>query len=201
MLPVWIAIAGGCGYAPLAPGTAGSLAAATLFGAVCYWAATSGHEPELVWVLGTGLTCILVVCALGTWASARAEIFFGRHDDGRIVIDEVAGQWITLLPVLFFLPVLSTDLFSLFFAVVTGFVLFRVFDIWKPGAIRWAERRFTGGWGVMADDIVAGIHGACLLGFGLSYQFGFQSGIWLGTAAVRTTAPVAALKYLEGAWA
>ena len=45
---------------------------------------------------------------------------------------------------------------------MTGFVLFRVFDIWKPGAIRWAERRFTGGWGVMADDIMAGIHGDLL---------------------------------------
>ena len=55
------------------------------------------------------------------------------------------------------------DFLELILAVVTGFVLFRLFDVWKPGAVRWAERRFKGGLGVMADDVVAGIYGAVCL--------------------------------------
>ncbi len=53
--------------------------------------------------------------------------------------------------------------FPFFFEVVTGFVLFRLFDVWKPGAVRWAERRFEGGLGVMADDLVAGLYAALCL--------------------------------------
>ena len=199
--PVWIAVAGGCGYVPLAPGTAGSLAAAILFGVACYGGTRSGggEAGELPLVLSVAGAIILAVCVIGTWASERAEMFFGRHDDGRIVIDEVAGQWITLVPILLFLPALSPDLFSLFFAVVTGFVLFRVFDVWKPGAIRWTERRFEGGWGVMADDIMAGVHGACLLGFGL----------WLWSDTTQTLALTGdlavtgdlAMNFFEGGWA
>jgi phosphatidylglycerophosphatase A len=207
--PVWIAVAGGCGYAPLAPGTAGSLAAAILFGVACYGGTRSGgdevEELPLVLILAVAGAIILAVCVIGTWASGRAEMFFGRHDDGRIVIDEVAGQWITLVPILFFLPALSPDLFSLFFAVVTGFVVFRVFDIWKPGAIRWTERRFEGGWGVMADDIMAGVHGACLLGLGLWLWSDTAPALAL-TGALSVTGALAltgalAMNYFEGGWA
>ena len=56
-----------------------------------------------------------------------------------------------------------SDVSIFFIEVVTAFVLFRLFDVWKPGAIRWAERRFGGGLGVMADDVVAGIYGALSL--------------------------------------
>ena len=88
----------------------------------------------------------------------------------------MAGQWIALLPVAALtalrpgLPMGRAEggsgpVESLLFpgAVVTAFVLFRVFDVWKPGWVRWAERRFDGGWGVMADDLVAGTYAAVLL--------------------------------------
>ena len=92
------------------------------------------------------------------------------------VRDEVVGQLITYLPLTLFD---GDDLSLIFPQVVTGFVLFRLFDVWKPGAIRWAERRFKGGLGVMADDVVAGLYASfclvCLVwGFGL---FGFSFGL------------------------
>ena len=152
----WIAVVGGAGLAPVAPGTTGSLVAALAFFAVAR--ASLGSETAPVALLGTLAVAIVGTFALGTWASGRAERIFGRHDDGRIVVDEVVGQWIALVPVTLFLPRL--DSFSLSVAVVTAFVAFRVFDIWKPGAVRWAERRFEGGLGVMADDVVAGVYGA-----------------------------------------
>ncbi|MEM9177279.1 MAG: phosphatidylglycerophosphatase A [Myxococcota bacterium] len=147
----WIAVVGGAGYAPLAPGTMGSLVAALAFVAAAY-----ALEPGR---LAVGLALAIVATfAVGTWASGRAERRFGRHDDGRIVVDEVVGQWIALAPIVPFLSAL--DSFSRGVAVVTAFVAFRGFDIAKPGAVRWAERRFEGGLGVMADDVVAGVYGA-----------------------------------------
>jgi phosphatidylglycerophosphatase A len=155
---VWLATAGGLGFAPLAPGTVGAAAGVGLFfalaavGAVAYALAT------------------LAVTLVGVWAAGRAEEAFGRKDDGRVVIDEVAGQLLALAPLV---PAVrsSAGLGSLPFGdrwflalVVTGFVAFRVFDIWKPGPVRWAEWRFKGGVGVMADDLVAGALGALVLG-------------------------------------
>jgi phosphatidylglycerophosphatase A len=131
--------------------------------------------PAVAWI---GLEWVylfvtLVLFGVGVWAAGRAEIFFGQHDDGRIVIDEVAGQLITLSPLVFLFsqsasfspdaPRATTELFPFFSWVVTGFVLFRLFDVWKPGPVRWAERRFEGGLGVMADDAVAGAFGAVVL--------------------------------------
>ena len=151
----WIAVVGGAGYAPVAPGTMGSLVATLAFAGAAEAASSSGPVAA-----GLGLA-IVVTFGLGAWASGRAERLFGRHDDGRIVVDEVVGQWLTLAPIVPFLGVL--DSFSLGLVVVTGFVAFRVFDVWKPGAVRWAERRFEGGFGVMADDVVAGVYGALLV--------------------------------------
>jgi phosphatidylglycerophosphatase A len=90
--------------------------------------------------------------ALGVWAAERAERIYGE-DDGRIVIDEVLGQLLTLAPLLWWGPLTWRGL-------VTGFVTFRVLDVWKPGPVGWAERRFDGGLGVVADDVVAGALGA-----------------------------------------
>jgi len=101
--------------------------------------------------------------ALGVWAADGAEAAFGRSDDGRIVIDEVVGQLLTLAPLLWgvagAVPLARNPAW-----LVTGFVTFRVLDIAKPGPIRWAERRFRGGLGVMMDDVVAGVVGAAVLG-------------------------------------
>lgn len=145
-MPVWLATVGGVGFIPVAPGTAGSVVACLIF------LATHGLGPVAHVVLIAGVT------GLGIWASGASEVAFGRADDGRIVIDEVAGQWIALSPQF----VLSA---SLPVVVVTAFVAFRVFDIWKPGPVRWAEQRFDGGLGVMADDVVAGVLAACVSAF------------------------------------
>jgi phosphatidylglycerophosphatase A len=169
-----IAVVGGCGLAPLAPGTVGALAGVVAFVAVTSGLRAAGVSPSLSLAVHGGL--LLLLCVVGTWAAGRAERIFGRHDDGRIVIDEVAGQWVALLPVAVLGPLgpaagvgpvegAVDSVESLLFsgAVVTAFVLFRVFDVWKPGWVRWAERRFDGGWGVMADDLVAGTYAAVLL--------------------------------------
>ena len=93
--------------------------------------------------------------ALGVWAAERAERIYGE-DDGRIVIDEVLGQLLTLAPFLLWRP-------FTFAGLVTAFVTFRLLDIWKPGPVGWAERRFEGGVGVVADDVVAGAIGAVVM--------------------------------------
>jgi phosphatidylglycerophosphatase A len=129
----------GAGFAPVAPGTLGAALAIPIF------VLLSQSFGALILVWGALMTA-------GTWAASEAERAFGRADDGRIVIDEVAGQLLALAP-LCALPAASR---TSFFAVVTGFVAFRGFDIAKPGPVRWAERRFEGGLGVMADDVVAG---------------------------------------------
>ncbi len=150
-----VATALGAGLVPLAPGTVGSLVGVAVFLALA-------ALPGWLFVL-TGLA----LCALGVWAAALAEQWYGRVDDGRIVIDEVAGQVIALSPLLVLRPV------SLFSGLVTGFVAFRVLDIWKPGPVRWAERGIGGGAGVMADDIVAGALAALMVGaLGLLGVFG-----------------------------
>ena len=129
----------GAGFAPFAPGTFGSALAVVVFVLLSH----SFAGLALAWG---------ALVAAGTWAAGEAERAFGREDDGRIVIDEVAGQVLALVP-LFALPMASRTNFP---ALVTAFVAFRVFDIAKPGPVRWAERRFEGGVGVMADDLVAG---------------------------------------------
>lgn len=192
----WVAVAAGLGYVPIAPGTAGSLLGVLLFLGFAFGVHAVGMGPLPVAPAGFSLVGsswlpvgsiyllgVVVLFCVGVWASGRAELAFDRHDDNRIVIDEVVGQLITLAPLLFFpfeslaaspvldfgtsVPHLSdaggVDFFPFFLWVVTGFVLFRLFDIWKPGAIRWAERRFEGGLGVMADDGLAGIYAAATL--------------------------------------
>jgi phosphatidylglycerophosphatase A len=150
---VWIATAGGFGYAPVAPGTVGSLAGVLLFLVL----SLPGLPLPAAFALHAGV--LVGVSLLGVWAAGRCESVFGCRDDGRIVIDEGAGQLLALTPVL---PVGAFSRAGLFW-VVTGFVAFRVLDIWKPGPVRWAERRFEGGLGVMADDLIAGGTGALLL--------------------------------------
>jgi phosphatidylglycerophosphatase A len=165
----WVAVAGGFGYVPVAPGTAGSLAGVLVFlVAIVVGAGLSPARFLTLYAVGIALLLLL-----GIRAAGRAEVDFGRRDDGRIVIDEVVGQLVGLAPVAILLaPMMPTDLPAIvagddvsviFFEVVTGFVLFRLFDVWKPGAIRWAERRFEGGLGVMADDMVAGLYAALAL--------------------------------------
>jgi phosphatidylglycerophosphatase A len=141
-----VASAGGAGYLPFAPGTWASALAVAIF--VLF-------SPVGLWQFGLTLVALFF---LGVWAADAAERLLERKDDQRIVIDEVGGQLVALLPLLVLGSPRSLS------ALVTGFVLFRCFDIWKPGPVRWAERRFAGGVGVMMDDLVAGLLSAVALG-------------------------------------
>ena len=78
------------------------------------------------------------------------------HDPSEIVIDEVAGQWIALLPIAFGAANAGVGVTALWPGWVAAFVLFRLFDIWKPGPVGWADRRH-GPLGVMLDDVIAGV--------------------------------------------
>lgn len=154
----WIATVAGVGYLPWAPGTFGSLVGLLLFVPLFYL----GIPLYLLSV--TALTC------LGVWASDQAERLFESEDDNRIVIDEVAGQLLTLTPLVALQALglgpdsgLSPGGVVWLGLVVTGFVLFRWLDIRKPDPVRWAEQHFKGGLGVMADDVVAGLLGAIAL--------------------------------------
>ena len=142
-----MATAGGAGYAPVAPGTFGSAVGVLLY----LLLADLGAFLFGVTLLGLGF--------LGIWASDEAERAFQRKDDGRIVIDEVVGQLLTLAPLVALLPPAGRRAPLWLLAC---FLLFRLLDIWKPGPIAWAERSFSGGGGVMMDDVFAGILG-CLI--------------------------------------
>jgi phosphatidylglycerophosphatase A len=134
-LAVFIATAGYCGYFPYAPGTVGS-AAGLLVYLLVWWTQSPVVEAGL----------IAVVFAAGIWAATIAERFFGGIDPGPIVIDEVLGMLITLA----FMPVGLTT-------ALTGFVLFRIADVFKP----YPAGRFEnlhGGLGVMADDAMAAVY-------------------------------------------
>ena len=137
----FLASAGGIGYAPVAPGTFGSAVGVVLYLPLSYL------HPLLF-----ALT-VVATLSVGIWAADAAERNYGNKDDGRIVIDEVVGQFISLFPLLLLAQpeAMRSPVF-----LVAGFLLFRLFDIWKPGPARWAEQNFPGGMGVMLDDVVAG---------------------------------------------
>ena len=139
-LAVGLATVGPVGFAPIAPGTAGSVVGLGLF-----WLVRSTGSTWLE------VTVLLAVTLVGVVAAYTAEAKYRQQDPGLIVIDEVAGMLVTLLAV----PV------GLGGALI-GFFAFRLFDIVKPFPARQAER-LPGGWGVMTDDLVAGIYAQGLL--------------------------------------
>ncbi|MDQ2088761.1 phosphatidylglycerophosphatase A family protein [Marimonas arenosa] len=123
----------------------------------------------LLYLLGGWLlVAILIPIAFvaGLWATARETAGKDNHDPSEIVIDEVAGQWIALLPVLIgasHAGYTGPDALALWPGWVTAFLAFRFFDILKPGPIGWADRQ-KGPIGVMLDDILAGIAAALVVG-------------------------------------
>ena len=139
-----VATAFGSGYSPFAPGTAGSAVGVLLF-----WPLAASAWP---WQLGA---CV-VVFFVGVAAAGRVARSLGLEDPGLVVVDEVAGQWITLLG-LPFTPAVA----------VAGFLLFRIMDVVKPWPARDLER-LHGGWGIMADDIAAGVMAHLALRAGLA---------------------------------
>lgn len=143
---VWLATWFGCGLMRPAPGTWGTIGALP-FGLLLM---VAGGAPALL--LGA-----LIVTYVGLKVSARFEEMTGTHDNSAIVIDEVAGMWIALLPAAL-VPL----------HVLIAFALFRFFDILKPWPVGWADKKLPGARGVMMDDILAGIYAALILG-GLRY--------------------------------
>jgi len=147
-----IATVGGIGYAPFAPGTMMSAIAVPL--------------AIIIGILGGWLGIIMaaqIVLIIGIFASSAHVAATGREDPPEIVIDELAGQWTACafaLPTFGFLPLPGNALLPFFAA----FVFFRLFDIWKPWPVSWADRSLKGGLGVMADDLLAGLMaGLCVL--------------------------------------
>ena len=135
-----------CGYAPVAPGTVGSALGLVVFGVLRAIASPLGE-----------VVTIAVLLAVGVWSASVTERYVGRTDPGIIVIDEIVGMLLTF-------AYLNVGFGSLVF----GFVLFRVFDIVKPYPARACER-LPGGWGVMADDVVAALYAQAVL----------RGGIWV----------------------
>jgi phosphatidylglycerophosphatase A len=136
------------GYLKPAPGTWGSLAALPLG-----WALYSAGGAWLV------VAATVLLFAAGIRATAFMAKETGEHDPSYVVADEVAGQWIALLPVMFGATAMQADVLDLWPGWVAAFVLFRLFDIWKPGPVGWADRMDTPT-GVMLDDVIAGIFAA-----------------------------------------
>jgi phosphatidylglycerophosphatase A len=131
----------GIGWLPRAPGSWGSLAALPFA-----WAIEQVGGPGLL------AFAALAFFALGSWGSDIALRATQTRDPGWIVIDEVVGQWLTLLAA----P-------ASLVGYAAGFLLFRLFDIWKPWPVSWADRKLEGGFGVMADDVLAAIYAALVL--------------------------------------
>jgi phosphatidylglycerophosphatase A len=131
----WIALGFGTGLSPKAPGTIGSLAA------VVMWWFLYSNLP-LAFQLATIAAGFAIGVIVSNWMIEKT----GVQDPGFIVWDEFIGQWIALL----LLPKTV-----LWYAI--GFVLFRLFDIVKRGPVGWADKRFKGGFGVMFDDVIAGL--------------------------------------------
>jgi phosphatidylglycerophosphatase A len=186
---LFVATAAGLGYAPKAPGTFGSLAGLVLALSPMWLYILVGrlymlaHGLDSVFVklryrffdpiLVVQIVITATVALLGVWAATRAARYWGLKDPQRVVIDEVSGQHITLLigctlPTLFHAQAqqpegaigwMSWHAPLRWKYLLLGFILFRLFDIWKPSPARQAES-LPGGWGIMADDWIAGIYAA-----------------------------------------
>lgn len=181
LLATWF----GLGYLPKAPGTWGSLAGVLisvlllkLWPHIGFWSSewTGLATPFVV----PAVALVVLVSGLGVWASSRVAEHANLKDPQYVVIDEVSGQMITLL-----FGIVTTVRYaagmSNFYRgfwwhghvpwtiILLGFILFRVFDIWKPWPIRRLEK-LPGGWGIMADDWMAGIYAAILLRLALHFS-------------------------------
>ena len=138
---VWIATVCGTGYFPVAPGTVGSAVAVGLVAALDALPFANAWRDALL------ALAIALIFFIGVWAAGQSEKFFGRTDPRHVVIDEVAGQMVAFLLV----PHASWKL------LLAGFGFFRLLDITKPFPAGRAER-LPGGWGIMIDDVIAGVY-------------------------------------------
>ncbi len=148
--PLMLAAFGfGTGLSPKAPGTAG-----TLVGVLFFW-----FMQDLDLLHFSMITAGFFVAGIGLCGHATHVL--GVHDHGGIVWDEVVGYLVTMLPVLVLTP--QAAWLSPAVLMLLGFVVFRVFDIIKPPPIRWADKRIHGGFGIMFDDLLAGVYAAAVM--------------------------------------
>jgi phosphatidylglycerophosphatase A len=140
---LWLATGGGVGRLPWSPGTFGSLIGIPLGGIL-------GRLGSL-W---SGIATALIVLA-AVWIAHMAELQLGTKDPGCVIIDEIAGMAVALWSLPF---TLATG--------IAGFLLFRAFDIIKPPPVRQAERWLSGGWGIVMDDVLAGVMAQIVLRLG-----------------------------------
>ena len=167
-LALLIATGFGLGYLPKAPGTWGSLAGIGLFYAMFVYPLDLFFEPHTESTVIAPFMPMVVTALVGVWAAGRIAKSTRLQDPSIVVIDEISGQLITMYPItllhwhpdmhFFWEPEYQPGWQYL----LAGFILFRVFDIWKPWPVRAAEK-LPGGWGIMADDWVAGIYAALCL--------------------------------------
>lgn len=136
------------GYLKPAPGTWGTLAALPLGWLAAQWAGFFGF-----------VFCTLIAFFVGLWATGEETRGKEDHDPGEIVIDELVGVWIALMPVIYGANSMGADLLALYPGWIAAFLLFRLFDIWKPGPVGKADR-LGGPMGVMLDDVIAGVFAA-----------------------------------------
>jgi len=135
----------GAGRAPIASGTVGTLAALPVVVAAAIGLPAWGY-----------LAATLLVTGLAIWSSGKAARQLADHDPGEVVVDEAAGLFVTML----LIPIGAAS-------VAAGFFLFRLFDVIKPPPARRAER-LPGGWGIVLDDLIAGLYANLLLRAGLA---------------------------------
>ena len=141
-----------------------------------------GHSAPVL-LLVPSLVALVVVGLVGVWSSSQVAKYTGLNDPQYVVIDEVSGMHLTLLLAIVplglptqLLPADEASVFALYSALsllnwkylLLGFILFRVFDVWKPWPIRGLEK-LPGGWGIMADDWMAGLYAAILLRVALHF--------------------------------
>ena len=146
------AFAFGCGLSPIMPGTVGSLPGLALGAGIRLLADQMPESAPWAWRPALILVLLLVATAFAWWTIDRTEKTLGIHDDQRIVIDEVVGQAIAVA----FVP-LTWQWY------LAGFVLFRLFDMWKPSLIGKIDRDVPGAAGTLGDDLLAGVVAAVLL--------------------------------------
>ncbi|MBO9449505.1 phosphatidylglycerophosphatase A [Tropicibacter sp. R16_0] len=156
-----IATVGGVGYLRPAPGTWGSLAALPL----TYVLHQLGGFPLLA-------VATIAAIVAGIWATGVMTAGQDDHDPSEIVIDEVAGQFIALMAISYPAWSHGIEITALWPGWVAGFLLFRLFDITKPGPVGWADRRGDA-LGVMLDDLIAGVFAA----IGVALLAGFSHGV------------------------
>jgi len=153
-IAVFIATGLGAGFIPFGPGTWGSIVGLLIaYGLIAVFGADALLLQNILIAAG------LVSAALGVWAGHRAEKIFDRKDASQIVIDEVCGQIISFV---FIAPYLVRLGPQWRWWMVAGFALFRAFDIFKPYPINRLQD-LSGGFGVVMDDVLAGIYAAVLL--------------------------------------